>query len=587
MRARYYISFNATDYTEIFLSNTPTVKPAQVAGEVFFRNMVDEFVITATKNPTVYTTLDTYFFDKTKFASDINYRIKENGVTTFDFVASISDGEMDTERRVYTVAPEPDDSYRPILAAYKTKYRDTDAVAVINSSKAYNFPIDNGGSFANAAAPNDYTTFSDTLGLVTIYDDTGTGGKARQEITAVTMASGWSVDLYISSKTGTNVTVKLVNQTFTAISASGTISAAGWVHLVWSMGTATTVYVELSNTGLVDTVFEYQLFANDRVSGVGDTLESGINRIMGLNFMNVGLTAKSTYLWNDAVPSDAPASITSYIAANPTKDYVIEGAAIWNDLFINKVGKFTQDDQTDFELSLEDLMTILKTKLRAWWYIDAAGDFRIEHEKYFRSYASQKTIGATPQVDNKRYTYDKGNIFSSILYKENNQFNDDFIAYPIVYDYTITSDKNNDINLGDLSTDISNLYNASGVLSINGIMLSHGVLYTNDFQVRQGVSEFGTDLVINKFLSWSHLFANYWGYFGEGGSADINNGDTLNLTGVKEFLVQEGIRFYSTTALDWKKPVTTAIGTAWLKRWSYVPETGFYSIDVGYDPYTI
>jgi len=89
---------------------------------------------------------------------------------------------------------------------------------------------------------------------------------------------------------------------------------------------------------------------------------------------------------------------------------------------------------------------------------------------------------------------------------------------------------------------------------------------------------------MNARLGWAYLFANYWDYFAEAEDGFVNDG-AHTFVHVKEFLKQDNIRFHMTADLDWKKPFTMLNGTGWLEEAEYIPETGVYNINVGFNPY--
>ena len=89
---------------------------------------------------------------------------------------------------------------------------------------------------------------------------------------------------------------------------------------------------------------------------------------------------------------------------------------------------------------------------------------------------------------------------------------------------------------------------------------------------------------LNQDLSWANLFSKYFGYFGEADEAEINEGDTLTLDGVKTFLKQDKIKFFYEGELNWIKPVKLTNGTGWLEKIEET-ESEFLTLNVGFDPY--
>jgi hypothetical protein len=579
LRATYYISFNNwSTQTQIYPSVAPKIKVANETGEKFKRARVDSFVITGTKNASVYTSLLTYFTTP-DFNTEICYKIVSD--VTYLFKASISDGELDTEKKVYKIAPEPDDIYRPFIDKYKKKIK----IGALTGADYY--PLKkNTGTFVN----DGFDTFAEVANHITIIE--GGGGSTsyiRNPVTAGATATGMRVRLNIGNiSTNDQITLRLVDSLGNALSADQVTMSNGYYILEYTGAVAVLdCFVEIQGEPGINCQFDYAIYFLDQsLNFKSETLEFFIGNM--LTSLAITATVTSTYLWNDACSSDCPAPIVSYIGSNPANDYVVEGAAIWNDISVIRVSRLINGN-SDINISLEDLMNILKFKLRAWWYIDADGLFRIEHEKYFRSFTSQIDLtGATyssykPEIDRKNYVFNKSDIYSQLNYKENNEGNSPFVAYAINYISILTTFKSKDINV-DITCDIQNAYDNSSSANSGGLALVHGTVNSGEFEQGMVTTSAGV-WYTNYYLSWEYLFANYWGYFGEADEADINNGTTLTLDGVKEFLEQDEVKFFYAGSLDWKRPVTLSHGTGWLRSWEHDPETGFYSINVGFNPY--
>jgi hypothetical protein len=313
--------------------------------------------------------------------------------------------------------------------------------------------------------------------------------------------------------------------------------------------------------------------------------------------MNLSKTIVSTILWNDALPTgsatDTPV-IDAYIAANPTNDYVIEAAAQWNNLFLAKTDVLTTEKEYTTEVSLSDIMKILKDKLRIFWHIDTDGYFRLEHQKYYRDFISQCDLTSVtyapnkPEVDVSIYDYEFNQLFNQITVKENNEKTIGFVSYPVVFDPKQTSDNAKDINVNvtcDIEYVADNPDNAqnSGMMLLRGITM--GVKTYIDLDILTLSSIYGESHP-NAHLAWDYVIKYYWTYFAEAQEGYINYGLSLTtFDHVKEFLKQGNIRFNMISDLDWRKSFTLAEGTGWIENAEYYPETGIYKIDVGFNPY--
>lgn len=611
---RYYISFDEVDWDELYPDNEPVITEEK-NGEMFTRYAVDSFKITrfggrkvildsygkpvvdskgnklyTPGNQNIYDTLNSYFFDGSKMGELVYWKMNVDGTDKYYFKGSINQGGIDTEKGTYTANPEADDAYRPIIELYDKTFQDRNTGGFMGVSDSIYFPFDNNDTFTNVS----YNTFSDTdngVGIpnnVVIFDASGTGGIARQQLN-FTPANGDYVQIYITAKSGTRaVTGDIVNQTFTSCSVGGAQGLTDVNVFTFEITRApSTVYFQLSNAGLVDATLSYLLYYCDLV-GVGGAVENVIpNLLTGLSYMDLDFTVSSTFLWNDALGSDPPPDIDTYITANPTKDYVVEGNAIMNDLCLMKVDLFTTDTSPVLELSFKELMDMFKQKLRVWWHIDEDGAFRLEHEKYYRNFDSQLSLSSysqfKPEIDVLQYEYDRNNLFSEYKYTETNDNNADFVPYTFAYSPIKTSFKSKDVAIYNLSTDVEHIQGNPDIDS-SGYLLLQCTKHGSDYIISVNKSEFSTQYFVNQRMSFAYLFKHYFSYFGDADEATINNGKTLSINHVKEFLKQKEISLYYEGDLDWRKPITTENGTGWIEKWTR-DENGFYKIDVGYNPY--
>jgi hypothetical protein len=594
LRATYYISFdNWATETQIYPSNSPGVKLSQEPGEIFFRWKVDAFRLTKLKNSVVYNTIHSYFFDPTYFQTDIYFRIKERGVVTYSFKGVVLDGDINTEYSVYECTPEPDDAYNDILRVYQTKYTSSIAFSMWGLAPDVSLycPTLETNLFANALVSG-FTVLSDVAKSVSWQNNAGGTQYARLQLTEKG-AEDVLITVFVNVFSGDSFKLQLVDESFVSISNQVTVSGTGKVELTQS-GSSITTYLELSVTaGTPQTgAFEYvAYYANDYTNA--HSLQGFINSFTSdSNLMNLSIgTVVSTYLWNDSLDTDAPDAIKTYITANPNNDYVIEGAANWNDLVLTKTQIWSTSKTEKEDLSFKDLMDILKLKLRAYWFIDSDGSLRIEHEKYFRSYTSQTDITSAtyssykPEIDNKIYKYDRSEIYQQINYKENNESTEDWVSKPINYLPVLTSKEVKEVNV-PLSSDIGGLIANASSASAGGLALmrtvANGSVRTVVFD--ESTAAPGT-YYLNANLGWYYLSENYFDYFAEAESGTVN-GSAHTFAHVKEFLKQENVRFVPVSAIEWKRPFTLAGGTGWLTGATYDPETGFCSINVGFNPYS-
>jgi len=590
MRAKYYISFNAgVDWSEFYPTNTPQLKLTKEPQEIFKRWRVDKFKIGRTKNQTVFDLLYGMFYDKTDFATDIKYKINEVGTDTFYFISSILSGIMDDQDSVYEVNPEPDDLYRPIFQQYQKKFDNTSLLFGLANQMYY--PILATTLFTNST----FNTFTDVAKTVNYTHTGAVPGEqvAGNDITNTPNGAVVTVIIKSLSYTGTAPTMVLVDApSGTEYSNKVNITANGKYELLMT-GSPATVQIEFAviNASGVSRSgsFDYEVY-NPTSILAGGSLHDVLNAIVsGASYMNLSYDVVSTILWNDALPTDPPGSISTYIGSNPTNDYVLSASAIWNYIWLTRADDFTTDKEDNIELSLKDVLDLLKFKLRLWWFIDADGDFRIEHEKYFKSYTSQLNVttltSEKPEVDNRKYNYDRSDIYNQLNFEENNTANEDWVEFAkIEYPLLTTSLNVKDVSLQNLTTDIKYVVTYPDDAVSNGLMLlrldSHFCVIFDESMVTPGT------FYPNQKLSWRWLTDYYMDYFAEAGTGTNGEG-AHNFVHVKEFLKQNKIKFRTSTALVWYKPLTTLKGTAWIDELEYDPESGMYVVNVGYDPYSL
>jgi hypothetical protein len=589
MRARYYISFDAITYTEFFPSNEPKVTWTREGDEIFMRPRVDKFIIGRTKNISIYDNIYQRFFDPSYFTTDINYRIQELGVTTYEFIGPILEGMINTEYSRFEAKPEPDDEYRGIMLNYETKWQDR-SVAV--RGDIFGTPTGNiyydwslvAGVWANV----DYDVFNEVSKAVTW------GCSAAATATLDTLTGG-DIVIYITAFTGDPVKFREVSVLGVPTGVEVTITGTG----IYQLTLAAEVYMDVYRSAAGGGTFTYRLYKYNLGNMiVGDLLMTCLGRVInGANHMNLGLTLTSTIISNDALPTghaiDTPV-ISAYIAANPNNDYVIQAPAIWNHLWLAQPNAITDENNFVYETSLKDVMNILKYKLRMFWFIDPDGKFRVEHEKYFRDFSVQADLTAAtytpdkPEVDSMEYNYETATVYKQTNYSENNQSHEDWIPYPHIFTQKINSAVGS-INI-NVTTDIDNLFAIHASASSSGLLLIrclHGGFIAGNDPMFVGPSNITpTTYYGNVTLGWYYILENYHNYFASAEAGTVNN-TAHTFTHVKEFLKQGNIKFRMATTFDWKKPFTIKEGTGWVENAEYSPDTGMYKIDVGINPYTV
>ena len=592
MRATYYISFDEVTWTRFYPTNHTALRLQQEPGEIFHRWKVDRFRIGKKLNSSLYISLQSMYFDPSFFGTEISYRVDINGVPKFYFKDTIRAGNLNTQNKYYDCTPDPDDEYEPILRSYNKKY--DNPTLLFGLADTLYIPSLSTDIFSNT----DFSSFADISHTVSYTNDGSPAGPNTATLYIPTPEDGAMVTVLITdlSYTGDAPRLRLVDGSGNTCSNEVTVNANGKYELTMS-GLEATVYVRLWQNNLTGSsrsgTFSYQVYCPEATLN-GATLKALLSRILKFSeyFGLTIATIQSTILWNDALGSDPPPAIDTYITANPTNDYVLEDTAVFNNLYVCRTDAFGAE-QENLKICLKDIMDILKSK-RLWWFIDEDGNFRIEHDKYFRSYTSQVDLTSStyaaqkPEVDKKEYSYDSDN-YNQINLIEENTVNEDWASVRVEYDPLFTGSDIKDERT-PVTTDVKNgLDNPDGLSG--GLMLlrcdaNNNILWDESL-ITSGA------YYPNQKLSPAWISTYYMDYFAEAEEGEIVVGDATTVhksdhsfIHVRETLKQTGIKFRG-IELDRKKPLTLSAGTGWLQSAEYDPETGWYNVDVLFNPYEI
>ena len=578
MAFTYHISFNdGVDYSEFYPSVYPKIVYQQYAGEMFLRPEIDELKIGALLNPEVYATLYTFYYDSSTFNQELRFVIKRDGTDAFAYRTSISNVKIDHSYRIFLITPEVDDACQDILNVYDKKVRYSSLSVSDVSIYYWTNPTND---FVNV----DFDTFSDTGNIVTWTFSGGATKVARLSWAGMAAAVGDQVRIVLTDVTG-EAALRLVNAGYVGTSNVETTSN-GMITLTTT--TVGSLYIELYVLPGGDTsgTFTYAAYSHKEFV-TGHKLSSYINAM--LTKLSVTQTVKSTLLFGDALPSDAPSSIEAFLTASAGYDYVTEATAIFNDTIC--IASLDYDNTEGLTTSLKDLMEAIKTKLRCFWYIDSDGYMRIEHGKYFRAWEHQLDLTTStyskykPEVDRKLNSFDKSDIFSEIELSEPYSTEENFVDTSVIYDMIKTSPKRLSMSLSNIITDVTDLLSTTDDRSL--FFLAGCELISTKRVVKFGTGVITpTNYVQNIYMSWAYLLTKYWQYFGEADEADINSGTTLTIEHVKEILNQVGVKFYYDGILNGHQPIILEQGYGWIKKLEYYLESGFYGLDVGFDIYS-
>lgn len=581
MAYTYHISFDNAIWDEFYPMSNNKITMTQDSGEIFMRPKIDEIKIDERRNSAIYTTLETNFYETAEFGKEVFFKIKRGTTDVFYFLCSINDAKIDDQNNIFYVTPRPNDSYEKVLKYYDRKFT-WEGFSTITA------PFLNGNNFI----PEVDLSWAGAVGTASWLNNTADPKKAWAAVSTDADSDSWIVIIINNlSTTGEDFYLSITNSDGSVVyAAAQEITANGKYDFDCTNPALNDMYVQFSHTPLVGGelgTFDYKIYY-PVLYAVANSLKSRISTLFGATYMNTGLTSKSTILWNDALPTVKPPNIDAYIA-NPLtagNDYVIEGPEIWNDLVIGRTAGLIPEIDV-ITVSFKDVMDILKTKLRMFWYIDSDGFFRIEHEKFFADFTAQIDLTSSaydayrPEVDRRVYNYEKSNIYSQITYLESNEVTAEWLDKVTNFDIIKTTPNTIDITPPHLSTDVASIIGNTDAVG-SGLFLAHCLPDVNSPFIDFAESQLTADLyIMNGNLSWAWLRNNYYGYFAE---ADKDE-DTFAYDGVKRFKKQVGVKFYYNGDITWLRPVTLLGGTGWIEKMELDLASGWYTIDVGFDPY--
>ena len=189
MAKHYYISFNSTDFIEIFPSNEPEAIKRQIEGTRVWREEVDELRLPKTNNTAVYTTLHSYFIDKTKFDDEVEIEIysgvRATGTLYWQGLFSISDTKDDFEKTVAILNPlRINDNYRTILEKADKQYELDIFRSILETKRiGYSEPLPIGTTWQNGTISTGFDTLVASGGSIsTAQYASGPGAEAYLSI---------------------------------------------------------------------------------------------------------------------------------------------------------------------------------------------------------------------------------------------------------------------------------------------------------------------------------------------------------------------------------------------------------------------
>jgi len=619
MAKHYYIAYGDGSFPEIFPSNEPEATKRQIEGTRVWREEVDELRLPKTTNSIVYDLLHSYFIDKTKFDDEVAVEIytgtRDTGTLYWQGLFSISDTKDDFEKTVAILNPlRTNDNYRTILEQASRRIElDADGRTILETKRVgYSESVSLTAGWVNPA--NGYTsawgTFTANAGNITSAIATGvtTREGASNALSALTKDDIFIIDVSAytrNSGADPQFDIQYGASNTSMASESPKAIATGLLAFTISTGQASPRLVLQTQTtpfGTCDisatfTVRKIQA-ANDKTLA-GELLMTFLNGfISSSTYMGVAAfngNVVSTFIDNDALPTGAPSSISTFIGANPNGNYVTETSDNeLNDTIIGLLREWFDTANVSFKLSLNDIMAQLRDVLQVYWFIDADGKFRVEHEKYFVKQVDDSTpivLDAQDEVDAREMVYNKAVIASTETFQWAQSQNRDFVGNDIIYNNFETTSTSNEISANYFTTDIKYVIDNIDDASNSGFGLYQcnligGIDGDDVYEINIATGDLSSAAIANAEFSWANLHNKYWRWSRMSESATINSVASSMESSIR-FLEQANVRFFHATAIDPYTMITATLTGGAPIAITRSLETDFNTIIIGYDPYKL
>ncbi len=622
MSYSYHISFNKAvpSFAEFFPEGGVQTTNKQIVAQEFFREECSEIKITRIgnqygNNETVYDQLESWFFDDTKFDDEIEIEIYRGTLATgtlyFAGFFSVSDGTIDRQNRTFKFTPRIDDEYRGILEVRDARF---DVRGDMNDEDIV-LPADLVIANWNAGSPsggiNDFDTFNvgGNNGILTLVEDTDGANREAKYTSLGNLTSGnvLLIDITAYAQNDSDPLIDIVDAADNSVTSEGqqTISGTGLLRLTLTstVNSNLMIYTDpASDQTDFSMTFTLQLADDVRINQ-GKLYMEFIEVFITNSFL-MGLTGlvgdiKSTFLNNDALPSDAPSSIVSFISGNPNGNYVsLDPDNPLNEFIISETRYWVDGDVTEIMVSFNDLMSDIKQTIECGWYFDADGDFRIEHVKYFEklrddSVALDLTSAPfekdKPETDAKELTMNKALLANREQF-EWQQVNTrtlslDFVGNDIIYDNLETIENVLRHEARNITTDIVYLDDNQSDAAADGLVYLQCFLSGGDYIIEFETGVLSTNSIANGHFSWANLQDKYWTWRRMSENGDMNALDTILFDSAVKFMEQANVRFGLQTTLDPYTKITTSQGTGQQTEVVRSLDTDFLTMLISYNPY--
>ena len=609
----FYLSFDAgSTYAEIIPKNWPKFQTILESQNADFRwcyrtNFNSDIKINQKLNSTIYATLAAWFVDNTKFSTKIliqTYRGNNiTGTLYHSGFFSIDDCKIQKETGVISVTPFTDDAYQAFDNIADTQYN------LLPSSYSGDIlyqladPDPPGVVWVNNSGLG-FSSYSANAGLIYTAHNIPAQSISSAESYIPYILNGVPVNITISGMSGSPPKIRLVTgNSYPYTAVSNVITAMNGTYDLTPNADYAFVYIQvyyIFSDGLSSftnlTMVVNSLTYSELYYSKAQTLKGFLEKLIGnSSYMDLPYTGKikSTFLWNDALPSaDIPPTIAAMLGSHPTWNYVTGAVNLLNYLIISSRYQWIPAGTlTTGQYYFRDIMASLNGFLDCFWFIDSDGNFRIEHEYWFRNLRINGSIDLTiagfikykPEVDTKEISFDKSKIYSREHWVNSFQVSYDFIGVDIIYDY-ITGNKNsNERRNSIICTDLLNLLTLSG--SADGFLLMNcdclDPSLGTKFIERSETGKLSGVSKRNGHMAMANLHDKYWRYERYQKTGYLNNALTTFAT-VKPNNVQN-VKFPYVGDIDFFQNIITSQGDGMIRTCTRDTDTDFLQVELLYD----
>ena len=460
----------------------------------------------------------------------------------------------------------------------------------VNIYKALSIPA---VSWINGDPPYSFDTFS-ILGSNVSGSIVGTG--IRHARSSISFIIGVPITLSIWGATGTLPEVHLIDSLFANASLNTSINNNG-VTLIPTVTDSgyIEIYYASANLGWAFnceiTSYSYTL----EINGYAQTLRSYLENLLG----NAGLMntpygtgkVKSTFLWNDALPSTGqPPTIATFIGSHPTWNYNTGILSELNNMILSCRAAWSTGNPTT-AFYFRDFMGCLNAFWDVFWYIDNDGNFRIEHEYWFEDLRTLELdltdssfIPYKVEVDLKSYSFRKDILAWHEHWAINYNVNVDFIGCDIIYNIYATSQVTKERRYGVMSTDIAYLQTAPLIDSLDGMVLTNcDYLGPNSYGEKAEVGKITGASQRNGHMAQANLIDKYWRKQRYSINATACWG-TLTIDSALPQILQE-VKFPYTSDLSYYQSIKVSFGNGMISEDTHDLASDFHDVKIYLNAY--